>query len=360
MFQKLKRNFLGKSVDLYIYEIRIRNYKSFRDFSIIGLVFSITILLFGLLLRGGITFNTGFLILAIYFMLMIVFSEIIIKNYIEYIIPIFYCSMTPIMFMAILTETFLARQVQSITITIFICVLPLFILDKPWRVCLYITGVAFVYGVFSYVAKDFNLFIVDIIDLIASYILALGANFFILKDRLENVENYIKFRKKSERDVLTGIYNRGIGVKKINKLLQEKTYGLFIIFDVDNFKYINDNFGHIYGDEVLKEISKVVQRSFSFNDVFFRMGGDEFIIYCADSICELQYKRCLESLQEGIKAIRIPSINNIQISISIGGCIFNKGTVDYNELYRCSDRALYESKRNGKGRYTIISVSEWK
>ena len=77
MFQKLKRDFIAKNVDLYLDEIRIRNYKSFRDFSVIGLIISIVVLLFGLFLRKIVTFNIEFLILACYFIFMIILSELL-------------------------------------------------------------------------------------------------------------------------------------------------------------------------------------------------------------------------------------------------------------------------------------------
>lgn len=80
--------------------------------------------------------------------------------------------------MAIMLGTFLDPTQPSITIMIFICVLPLFILDKPWRVCLYITIIAVIYCICNYLAKDFQLFLEDFVDLVAFYFLAAGVNFF--------------------------------------------------------------------------------------------------------------------------------------------------------------------------------------
>ena len=251
--------------------------------------------------------------------------------------------------MAILMGTFLDPYEPSITIMIFMGALPLFILDKPWRVCLYITIVA----ACCYQAKEFGLFIEDFIDLVAFFTLAIGVNSFTLHDRLENVVNYVKFREKSERDALTGIYNRGKGEEKIAQLLQKETYGAFCIIDVDDFKYFNDTFGHSCGDEILQEIAKIIQNCFSSNDVFFRMGGDEFIIYCVDYIDGSQWEDRLDHFYKEIEAIHISTINHKHISISLGCCIYSKGLADYNKLYLCSDQALYKSKSMSKGRYTI-------
>lgn len=88
------------------------------------------------------------------------------------------------------------------------------------------------------------------------------------------------------------------------------------------------------------------------------MGGDEFIIYCVGCVDKLQYKKDIGNLYEKIRAIEISSIKNGHINISLGCCIFNQGTTNYNELYRYSDKALYESKSKGKGRGTLVFLNE--
>lgn len=98
---------------------------------------------------------------------MIYISEIVKKKRIKNITLVFYSAMTPVMIMALLLGTFLDTQETSITIMIFIYALQIFILDKPWRICFYITSIALVYCICCYIAKDFNLFIEDFIDLVA-------------------------------------------------------------------------------------------------------------------------------------------------------------------------------------------------
>lgn len=88
------------------------------------------------------------------------------------------------------------------------------------------------------------------------------------------------------------------------------------------------------------------------------MGGDEFIIYSVGCVDELQYKKAIGNLYEKIRAIKISSINNEHINISLGCCIFNEKTTDYNELYKYSDKALYESKSKGKGRDTLVFLND--
>lgn len=86
-------------------------------------------------------------------------------------------ALTPVMIMGILMGTFLDKTEPSITIMVFICVLPLFILDKPWRITLYITGTAIIYGICCFIAKDINMFMADLVDLVTFYFLSVGVNF---------------------------------------------------------------------------------------------------------------------------------------------------------------------------------------
>lgn len=87
---------------------------------------------------------------------------------------------------------------------------------------------------------------------------------------------------KAERDALTGLYNKSTGRHKIQKLLEERggsEQASMMIIDLDNFKQINDSYGHMFGDAVLTEISSQLQRLFRTGDVIVRIGGDEFLVY---------------------------------------------------------------------------------
>ena len=91
-------------------------------------------------------------------------------------------------------------------------------------------------------------------------------------------ENEILSRLASH-DWLTGIYNRGATETKINQLLAEKKTGVLFVLDVDQFKQINDRYGHITGDSVIQEVVRILSLMTFKNDILGRVGGDEFVIY---------------------------------------------------------------------------------
>ena len=164
---------------------------------------------------------------------------------------IFYGVVTPVMLLAILMGTFMDAQKPAFIILILICVMTLFIIDKPWRIALYLAAVACLFLLCSFLAKERSLFIIDMVNQLISYSIAIGANYFTLKDRLESAENYVLLREKSEKDALTTLFNRGTGEKKVQKLVAQNVGGAFIIIDVDDFKDVNDTYGHGMGDVLL-------------------------------------------------------------------------------------------------------------
>ncbi|WP_313524450.1 GGDEF domain-containing protein [Anaerotignum sp.] len=352
-FNRWKEKFIAKKVDYYQEEIFERNYRSFVEFSRAGSLISICILIMGLLLSSISTFNLEFFMIFCYFIGLYFVGRFGIKKSKRSITPIFYLALTPLMIMGTMIGTYLDREVPSVTILVLLCVLTLFIIDKPWRIILYITVNAIFYVICCFDAKSYELFWVDMIDLFAFYFVAIGVNFFTLNDRIDSVENYIKYRDRSELDLMTGIYNREAGLNKIQHLIFNQVRGAFIIIDIDNFKEINDNFGHMYGDDVIKDISKIIKKTFQEDDIVLRMGGDEFVVYAIDIVTREANKKNLERLLRNIKTAKIGGEKGTPISISIGCSIYDRELVEFNRLYRDSDRCLYEAKSAGKGCYVI-------
>lgn len=90
-------------------------------------------------------------------------------------------------------------------------------------------------------------------------------------------ENHLLYLSKT--DLLTNIYNRGHGEKAISDLIESKQLGMFILFDVDKFKLLNDRYGHHIGDEVLIAVADALSKTVSEGDIAMRLGGDEFAAY---------------------------------------------------------------------------------
>ncbi len=150
----------------------------------------------------------------------------------------------------------------------------------------------------------------------------------------------------ADTDLMTGINNRGSGEKKIREQLLMGTGGMFLLFDVDKFKYVNDNFGHDVGDKVLIGIADAMRRNFRTQDIIMRLGGDEFAVFAPNIFDEESGNLVVERLIESVENMVIPEMSGYTVHISIGAAFYlPTDTFSFDELYKRADSCTYESKK---------------
>lgn len=162
-------------------------------------------------------------------------------------------------------------------------------------------------------------------------------------------------------DELTGLKNRRFLLEKVEELLKNWKEGTFIIFDLDNFKEINDKFGHLKGDEVLKWVSKCLYSVFEEKgNELLRYGGDEFIIITNikdKNIIEEKCRKLSETIRNYPHGID-PSLEKVKLGASMGISTFPEDGFSIQELFEKSDLALYYGKKRGKFQYRFYSDVE--
>lgn len=163
---------------------------------------------------------------------------------------------------------------------------------------------------------------------------------------------------KAERDSLTNLYNKGAVEKNIQEYIEnegkDSCHALFVI-DIDDFKSINDEFGHLCGDKVLRNISLKMSEVFSGDEIIGRIGGDEFIAFLKDIKHEEEINNKAEKLVLAFKEILIEEQLDYKVSGSIGISKYpNHGKI-FKELFKNADEALYLAKENGKDNYYKLS-----
>ena len=155
-----------------------------------------------------------------------------------------------------------------------------------------------------------------------------------------------RFQYLAETDQLTGINNRGSGETKIRDLLLKNVGGMFILFDVDKFKYVNDHFGHDVGDQVLMAVGEKMRHCFREKDIVLRLGGDEFAAYMPSIYTESGGNQVLERFIQSIHKMDIEALGDYQINVSIGAAFYYPtDTFKFEELYRRADACTYQSKK---------------
>ena len=172
-----------------------------------------------------------------------------------------------------------------------------------------------------------------------------------LTDITEKKKQEQKLIMLSRIDALTGINNRGSGEREIEEMLAEDICGMFCLFDIDKFKSVNDDYGHIVGDKVLIEIAGCLKKCFNNADILMRLGGDEFAVYAIGIDSEEKGEKIIKSLFDEVDKISIPEMGNRGISVSLGAVIRNKGSIEnFDCLYQKADSAMYICKKH-EGNY---------
>ena len=193
--------------------------------------------------------------------------------------------------------------------------------------------------------------------------LVTGSN-IVLDDITEKKKNEYDLKEKVFRDPLTKAYNRHVLDNKLpDKLNEVKLNGLIsciAIVDIDNFKDINDTFGHKAGDGVLKYLATRVKKELREDDLLIRTGGDEFLIYLHDIRDEKNALKLIKRIFEKISgSYRLTDDNNelykLDVTCSIGASFFPRDGEKVESLMAKADAALYKAKNSGKSNYFIES-----
>lgn len=176
----------------------------------------------------------------------------------------------------------------------------------------------------------------------------------VLLGRIEKAiaisESKERLIKSANKDMLTGLWNRNYIENYIRNFSQNGCgKGVFMLLDMDNFKGVNDTFGHAIGDQVLIQISEALKCELNTDNILCRIGGDEFIIFLNEDVDAAKVRvladRILDCVEDTIKDILNDKLN---VSISIGIAGFPEDGEDFKTLYSNADKALYHVKQNGK------------
>lgn len=179
-------------------------------------------------------------------------------------------------------------------------------------------------------------------------------------DITERMATEARIMSQAREDALTGLANRSTLMEQLRRMAEDRRrpekVNAFVLLDLDYFKEINDTFGHVAGDELLKVIAGRLCRSVRESDLVARLGGDEFAILLRDLRRDEDIAAVIEAL---LGQIRLPtelSGREIRPSMSIGVAVQQRETTGAEELYRNADSALYHSKASGRDTWSLFDT----
>lgn len=136
--------------------------------------------------------------------------------------------------------------------------------------------------------------------------------------------------------------------------MQPYEFGAMFVIDVDDFKRINDHYGHMLGDTVLQKIASELEGVFRSQDIVARIGGDEFLVFMTSVHSTKIVEECAIRINSILQNVIIQTIPDHTISCSIGLALCPTGGKSFDELFIHGDLALYDAKRKGKNQHSFI------
>lgn len=187
--------------------------------------------------------------------------------------------------------------------------------------------------------------------------LQLKERIMLQQKELENKNEKLQYL--ATHDSLTGLVNRRYFEEQIiSEILSDRRNdekSCLVLLDVDDFKVINDKYGHIAGDKILQNIASILRANLRETDVVSRIGGDEFIIILKNSDLD-SGKAVAEKLRNYIeKESFIIDGMEINVTVSVGVSLIDNRTESYEEVYGYADNALYFAKSKGKN-YVVLEL----
>lgn len=177
-----------------------------------------------------------------------------------------------------------------------------------------------------------------------------------LANKLEQkMQEVTDIKSKSQQDALTGLWNRSYTEECVDRFLSNGGTGTLFMIDMDNFKAVNDNYGHIAGDRVLKMFAETLHKFASEGDIECRIGGDEFVLFIRDETSKAILSNKASDIISDI-CYKLEQLKfDTNTSVSIGIAQYPEDGKVFKTLYNAADKALYYVKQNGKNSFYFFS-----
>lgn len=177
----------------------------------------------------------------------------------------------------------------------------------------------------------------------------------VIYDMTEDAKIKERLIKEASHDALTGLYNRGGGIRTIERALEQNCAYSFAFFDIDNLKQLNDIYTHTAGDRALKKLAELLKRYLDDKTVITRIGGDEFVAFFKNRLESQRIESTFSELVQEYHGFIEQNYPESHSSVSVG-CVTATRKRSFDELYQMTDRLMYDIKNTGKNGCKIIEL----
>lgn len=238
---------------------------------------------------------------------------------------------------------------NAVMFLILLLMLPLLFVAPMHHTYAFLTVTQIIFSILVINKKSDECAHIDVIHGITCLVISFFVGHQVLKNYLSNLSINDKLKKMSNSDGLTGIPNRRCLDQYLHNICMVFDSLVFAIIDIDNFKAINDTYGHLKGDEIIKEVAMILEEYAAEKDFFLaRYGGDEFVIVDTDHSPD-EVESIIDTILDDVvskKLICNEAGRNI-MTLSVGYAEVGAGCA-YETIIKRADKALYKAKANGK------------
>lgn len=185
----------------------------------------------------------------------------------------------------------------------------------------------------------------------------------VVSDVTQDILEKQKIQYERDYDILTNILNRRAFCRMVEAKLEKmgNRLGAFIMWDLDNLKYVNDTYGHDYGDEYIRKASMQLKKFEEYGGILGRRSGDEFYVFIYGFESKDEIRKIIKDIHDKIEnsILELPNNRELKIRISTGVAWFPDDATTFEELSRYSDFAMYKVKRTVKGDISEFNRNEY-
>ena len=254
---------------------------------------------------------------------------------------------------AVVLNTCIRPELSAVTLCVFLTAGPLLIVDRPVRILGLQLLLCLEYILLAKQLKDSYVAFADSVNMICCVFLGFGVYIRLNHVSLQQALQAWHLRKERDTDKLTGLLNKAAIEEQIKaQLAQPHSRGALVIIDLDDFKHINDTYGHIFGDRVLHQVATCIRDIMPEGSLCGRFGGDEFLLLLPD-ITKEELSKLLDALLcRGTESIVLP-LSREPFGMSIGAVFYPLAEKRLAGLLQMADRAMYEVKKTEKNGWKI-------
>lgn len=213
------------------------------------------------------------------------------------------------------------------------------------------SSIVAIYIIYNVFVRDWTILPEGSCICLTAALIGIYSYWVILCDHTHNAYDKRILKDEGSKDLLTGLFNKVSFEREVKGYLANRTedgQGVLMIIDFDNFKRVNDNFGHLVGDEILKKFGEILKRNFRVTDIVGRIGGDEFMVLMTGNVPEKIIDMRCSTIEHELQTTTIGDAGGFSCSI---GVAVDRARFDFDELYLFADDALYMAKERGKATY---------